>query len=147
LALTFSPLAFGKPISPRKITIISDPSIHADCEVKRSIELLKRVYRMHGFDFDVNDSTTPPPDHGCSTAASTIYLGPTVTPDAAHSIYQDGCRYIGVDPEHLDFCSRTIAHEFGHHRYGDVGMPGWLTLLLNPLCDFRNNFIIRLGTG
>lgn len=145
ILLAFAPLLLGKPIRPGTIYIVSRPKTHADCEVERSLKMLVRVYGVHKFSFVVTDSDQDPRIDECAMASPTIYLGQSLSSDAAHSIYQEGCRFIGVAPDHPDFCARTIAHEFGHHRFGDVGMPAWLWIL-NPIYDGRNNLIIWLGT-
>lgn len=154
--LAFLPLLCGKPIgagsasNPRRIhLVITEAEIGNDCEIQRAVELLEWVYGPHGYKFDITVGLLPnkmapaEPDDG----SDTIYLGEPLDSNAGASCYQHFCRYTGLAPKHREFSKLTLAHEFGHHRFGDIGLPNWIQSLgvLDPVCDYRNDFVVWLG--
>ena len=141
------PQQYGKPLRPDAVQIVVAPELYRDCEVERSLLVLDRVFRRSGFSFIVSQSTSSLP-MTCGEADATIYLiRPKMTGAAASGFYEESkCRITAIAPDNVDFDKRTIAHEFGHHRYGDLGLWKWAAKLLNAPYDYRNDFFIWLHT-
>ena len=147
--IVYMPQQFGKPLLPQAMQINMLPELFRDCELQRSIKLLTRVYRRPEFLISVKESTRIAPS-ACESGDPNVYVFKSHLAVAARSGWgkNNNCRVTEVDPEHLDFSKRTMPHEFGHHRFGDVGLPEWVLLfgLTNALYDCRNDFIIWLHT-
>jgi hypothetical protein len=140
--ITFSPLLFGEPVREGTVQIVLAPGVDGDCEVQRSKEWLKRIYEPYGFHFQF--TVTDEPDRPVAEPAdTTIYIDEySGLPNPGASGSDHGLRRTSIDPSHIRFDKRTLAHEFGHQRWGDVGMPEWFRWGLNWLCDIRNDSII-----
>jgi hypothetical protein len=141
------PSVFGAPISGRQtVHFMVSANLLDDCEVKRSFQLMRRVYERRGYSFSATRLKDRIPVQ-CPISPVSIYLVPYIGGDAGASkpLENDGCRVIGIDPEHVDFSKRTLAHEFGHEWFGEVGLPRLLAPILNPLYDFRTDVFVRLS--
>lgn len=139
--LAFCPLLFGEPIRPGTVRIVLSPQVSGDCEVQRSLEWLKRIYGP-GFQF-LPTVGTEPAISVAEPRGVTIYIeADPGQPHAGVSGSDHGCRRTRIDPGHINFGKRTLAHEFGHQRWGDIGLPAWAGYPLNWLCDVRNDSII-----
>ena len=140
------PKYFGNPLAQKAIQIMVPPDLYRDCELRRSLDVQERIYKMHGVSFNLSQSADPSPAT-CGPADATIYLAKSRKNKAGQSglIKSSKCRGTEIDPEHLDFCKQTMSHEFAHHWFGDVGLPDCLSVLNAPY-DCRNDFFIWLHT-
>lgn len=144
LLLLFAvPALKGTPIAPQLIRIKVARRIREDCELNRSFVVLEYVYSAFKFEYsDWPDPTKAPRPEDCPRIPPTIYVGYTSYQVAARSGNDRGCRQTNVNLDHPSFTVSTMAHEFGHHRFGDTGLPPWMTIL-DGLYDCRNWLIIK----
>lgn len=134
------PVWFGRPLSAHSVKLYCDAKNSGDCGVDRAVGVLRKVYGSRHFEI----IEKPVNDHGCAgdNARIDIVSDDRVT-GPAHSWLENGCRFVGIDLNDPNFSSRTLAHEFGHQCFGDVGLsPSIFTPLLNMVYDVRNDLII-----
>jgi hypothetical protein len=133
------PVWFGLPLEAQSVKLYCDAKIRRDCGVDRAVKVLQKVYSDRHFEI-VERS---PGNTNCAGDGSRIDVVPDRIPGPAHSWIENGCRFVGIDPDNPGFSSSTLAHEFGHQRFGDVALaPGVLTPLCNMIYDMRNDLII-----
>jgi hypothetical protein len=133
------PVWFGRPLNAQSVRLYCDAKTRLDCCVDRAVTVLRKVYDERHFEV----VERPLNDQGCGGDVARIDLVRERVPGAAHSWIENGCRFVGIDPDNPSFSSHTLAHEFGHHCFGDVGLSvGFLTPLFNMVFDMRNDLII-----
>jgi hypothetical protein len=136
------PVWFGHPLRSKTVYLYCDAKSYGDCEVDRAVNVLRKVYGSRTF----CKRQKPENDRGCGGDGARIDIVVDHITGPAHSWLENGCRFVGIDLNDPSFTSHTLAHEFGHQRFGDVGLtPGILTPLLNMVYDMRNDLIITYG--
>jgi len=135
------PGLLGKPLTSKTIHLVLTTKLNQDCEFQRAFSVFTSVYREFHVIPSLSDRGPVPSEEGW------IFVGPPIALSAAQSAEEHGLRYIGINLDHPDFTTRSLAHEFGHHRFGDVGIDlgDCINLFLNFFWDIRNNRRIDWG--
>jgi hypothetical protein len=151
VVMTISPLVLpafaGCPIHDPKVQLLWEPGLRSDTRVDAAKDTLICIERDFAFRHTELPSGRDDPQ-ALLPNVTNILVRIDHSRSAGHSSAEKRDprrRRTFLDPSHSGFDSKTLAHEFGHQKFGDVCLPDpepMLGLYLNVIFDIRINSII-----